>query len=91
MCGLFSIDFYRPYFNVDTSQVKTRLLQATWPKQTGTPFLSDEEGSSALPDLYGPLWVSLPSFMLEALVVGCFVDPHPFPQDVIIIFMCVAH
>lgn len=58
MCGLFSLDFYRPYFDVDTVEVKKRLLQAAWPKRTGPPFLSDADGAGAMPDLYGPVWVS---------------------------------
>ncbi|CAM9505086.1 unnamed protein product [Sphacelaria rigidula] len=69
MCGLFSIEFYRPYFDVDTCQVKRRLLQAVWPRQSGTPFLSDEEDPSGLPDLYGPVWVSA-TLVFELAVVA---------------------
>lgn len=58
MCGLLSLDFYRPYFDVDTSQVKTRLFQATWPKAQGPPFLDDADAAPSMPDMYGPVWVS---------------------------------
>lgn len=62
VCGLLSLEFYRPYFDVDTDEVKARLLQATLPMRQATPFLdqADEEGrgGSTAPDLYGPVWVS---------------------------------
>lgn len=58
MCGLLSLQFYQPYFDVDTSEVKTRLLQAAWPlRKTSSTFLGDGE-SSQHADLYGPVWVS---------------------------------
>lgn len=63
MCGLLSLEFYRPYFDVDTNQVKARLLQALWPIRMNSLFLyhADVEGSGgggSAPDLYGPVWVS---------------------------------
>lgn len=73
MCGLLSIEFYKPYFDVDTSQVKRRLLQSAWPMRKVEPFLPLEEGAGedpggedaggsgrygGAPDLYGPVWVS---------------------------------
>lgn len=60
MCGLLSLEFYRPYFDVDTDQVKARLLQATLPMRQATPFLdqTDAEQPGGAPDLYGPVWVS---------------------------------
>lgn len=58
MCGLLSLQFYQPYFDVDTSEVKTRLLQAAWPlRRTASTFLGESE-SSKQTDLYGPVWVS---------------------------------
>ena len=58
MCGLVSVQFYQPYFDVDTSEVKARLLQAAWPlRKTTSTFLGDGEGSHQA-DLYGPVWVS---------------------------------
>lgn len=59
MCGLLSIEFYQPYFNVDTSEVTARLLQAAWPLQRNrsSTFLGEGE-SSQRADLYGPVWVS---------------------------------
>lgn len=62
MCGLLSLQFYQPYFDVDTSQVKARLLQAAVPMRKAEPFLrtgDDVEGGGdgGQPDLYGPVWV----------------------------------
>lgn len=57
MCGLLSIQFYQPYFDVNTDEVKARLLQAAWPlRKRSSTFLS-EGGSSQQADLYGPVWV----------------------------------
>lgn len=63
MCGLLSLQFYQPYFDVNTSQVKARLLQAAVPMRKAEPFLrtgDDVEGGGdgGQPDLYGPVWVS---------------------------------
>eukprot|EP00904_Undaria_pinnatifida_P001307 jgi/Undpi1/11177/HiC_scaffold_30.g13475.m1 len=63
MCGLLSLQFYQPYFDVDTSQVKARLLQAAQPMRHTEPFLrtgdaEEGEGGGGEPDLYGPVWVS---------------------------------
>lgn len=60
MCGLLSLQFYKPYFDVDTSEVKARLVQAAWPlRKTSPPFLGGEsESGSSKVDLYGPVWVS---------------------------------
>ena len=62
MCGLLSLQFYQPYFDVDTSQVKARLLQAALPMRQAEPFLrtgdnAEGEGDGGQPDLYGPVWV----------------------------------
>ncbi|CAM9200754.1 unnamed protein product, partial [Laminaria digitata] len=60
MCGLLSLQFYQPYFDVDTSEVKARLLQAAMPMRKTQPFLrtgDDTEGDGSQPDLYGPVWV----------------------------------
>lgn len=58
MCGLLSLQFYQPYFDVDTSDVKTRLLHAAWPlRKRNSTFLGEGE-SSQQADLYGPVWVS---------------------------------
>lgn len=67
MCGLLSLEFYRPYFDVDTSQVKSRLLQAAWPLRKTLPFLggADTEGNGrgiAAPDLYSPVWVRMGTY-----------------------------
>jgi hypothetical protein len=52
LCGFLSIDFYRPYFNVNTADVQERLLRACKPwKNDFFEVMGDR------PDLYGPLWI----------------------------------
>ncbi|CAM9640491.1 unnamed protein product [Choristocarpus tenellus] len=58
MCGLLSIEFYRPYFDVDTSQVLSRLAKAGLPVIKGPSILEEEEGRECVLDLYGPFWVA---------------------------------
>ncbi|CAM9714182.1 unnamed protein product [Ascophyllum nodosum] len=79
MCGLLSVEFYRPYFNVNTSEVKSHLVQAAWPLSRTPPFLDSsnadgnhgqEAGSDGrrYPDLYGPVWVSATLVFVLAVV-----------------------
>ncbi|GBG67882.1 hypothetical protein CBR_g1001 [Chara braunii] len=50
--SIFSIAYYRPYFDVDTSDVLERILE------TFIPFRSTfNEKTSAQPDMYGPFWI----------------------------------
>lgn len=57
MCGLLSLQFYQPYFDVDTSEVKSRLFLAACPlRKTSSTFLGEGD-SSQQADLYGPVWV----------------------------------
>ncbi|CAM9112731.1 unnamed protein product [Pylaiella littoralis] len=69
MCGLLSLQFYQPYFDVDTSEVQARLMQAAWPlRKTSSPFLEGESGSKA--DLYGPVWVPATLIFLMSVAVN---------------------
>lgn len=53
-CGCLSIQYYQPYFDVDTTDVSTRLWNAII-------FCKREQNFLLLiqdrPDLYGPFWV----------------------------------
>ena len=50
MCSCFSIAFYQPYFNVDTDDVKQRLVRSL----KGFKDHDFVEFISQKPDLYGP-------------------------------------
>lgn len=59
VCGLLSLQYYQPFFDVDTSQVKTRLFQAAWPiRKSSSSFLGEGDTAAPTVDLYGPVWVS---------------------------------
>lgn len=50
--GWFSVHAYRPYFNVDTSDVVERIIDSVF------PFRGDfVEKTSHNPDMYGPFWI----------------------------------
>jgi protein YIPF1/2 len=53
MCSCFSIAFYQPYFNVDTVDVKERLIRSI----QGFKQHDFVEYISQKPDLYGPFWI----------------------------------
>ncbi|KAK9768504.1 hypothetical protein K7432_000782 [Basidiobolus ranarum] len=50
--SMWSVDFYAPYFNIDTLQVGKRMLESVIPFRSN--FINDIEDN---PDLYGPFWV----------------------------------
>ena len=55
LCGILSVKFYRPYFDVDTKDIKTRLYHALVSfKDSSFMNLVAEK-----PDAYGPFWVCL--------------------------------
>ena len=58
--SIFSIDYYKQFFNVTTQDVINRILMAINPANAN--FISEADP----PDLYGPIWVSSTSifFML---------------------------
>ncbi|KAI6196612.1 hypothetical protein M3Y94_01130300 [Aphelenchoides besseyi] len=49
-----SFQFYQQYFDVDTEQVYTRILNSVVPRKNGN-FIRDHV--QPLPDLYGPFWI----------------------------------
>lgn len=55
LCGFMSVQYYQPYFDVDTSDIYTRIFQSTF-------YCRREQNFLALigekPDAYGPFWVS---------------------------------
>lgn len=53
MCPCFSIGYYQPYFDVDTSQVVERLKSSLFFCKSA-PFLQLVEDQ---PDAYGPFWI----------------------------------
>eukprot|EP00040_Diaphanoeca_grandis_P027931 m.160091 g.160091 ORF g.160091 m.160091 type:complete len:327 (-) comp31170_c1_seq10:442-1422(-) len=63
-----SLDFYKPYFNVDTEQVVFRIKSSFWPYKN--TFLRSIEGKG---DLYGPFWVATTLIFVIALA-GNIVD-----------------
>jgi len=57
MCSCFSIDFYRPYFDVDTDDVVKRVKAAVFFfTPGGTPFV--ELIANGRSDAYGPFWIA---------------------------------
>lgn len=53
-CGIISIKFYQPYFDVDTSEVYQRILHSTFYCRREANFITN---FSSKPDGYGPVWV----------------------------------
>eukprot|EP00245_Coleochaete_scutata_P010592 TRINITY_DN3754_c0_g1_i1.p1 TRINITY_DN3754_c0_g1~~TRINITY_DN3754_c0_g1_i1.p1 ORF type:complete len:301 (-),score=47.82 TRINITY_DN3754_c0_g1_i1:500-1402(-) len=51
--SMFSVVYYRPYFDVDTSDVIERIRDSLFPFNTGF-----HEKTSANPDMYGPFWIA---------------------------------
>ena len=54
LCAFLSVDYYRPYFDVDTATVVGRIKSAATPGNQDV-FASTQEAG---PDLYGPFWVA---------------------------------
>ena len=54
-CGCLSVQYYMPYFDVDTEDVTSRITNSTVYCGRQEQFLSSIEEK---PDLYGPFWVS---------------------------------
>lgn len=54
-CGCLSVQFYQPYFDVDTQDVVNRLAQSVFFCKREELFLNS---INEKPDAYGPVWVS---------------------------------
>ncbi|KAI6184415.1 hypothetical protein M3Y97_00593800 [Aphelenchoides bicaudatus] len=66
--SFLSFKFYQQYFDVDTEQVQTRIINSAFPKK-GSNFIRDHVQPS--PDLYGPLWISI-TLVFCASICGNF-------------------
>ena len=54
-CGCMSIRYYQPFFDVDTTDVMTRLSSSVMYCRRTENFMTDIQGK---PDLYGPFWIT---------------------------------
>lgn len=54
-CGCLSVGYYQPFFDVDTKDVRERLLGTLTFYQAEPTFLA---AVSATPDAYGPFWTA---------------------------------
>lgn len=53
LCGCLTVQYYRPYFDVDTEDVKERLIRSL----QGYKFHDFLSFTGMKPDLYGPFWL----------------------------------
>lgn len=54
LCGCISIQYYQPYFDVDTADVTSRLYKSLLFCTADTTFM---QTIADKPDAYGPFWV----------------------------------
>lgn len=54
-CGCMSVRYYQPYFDVDTTDVISRVSHSVMYCRRSETFMSDIAGK---PDLYGPFWIT---------------------------------
>ena len=80
--GIFSLGYYRGYFDVDTDQVLERIKQSFLPTGTFLDLINAQGG-----DLWGPFWIpttlALLSFMTSSLATWFtdFMASKPFTYD----------
>lgn len=55
LCACLSVEYYQPYFDVDTDEVLNRIKYALMFCGEGSPFLDVVREK---PDAYGPWWIS---------------------------------
>lgn len=65
LCGFASVQFYAPYFDVETEDIKNRIIAAATGLRDDSFLLYIENK----PDLYGPFWVSLLSLFRPKLLI----------------------
>lgn len=55
LCGFLTIQYYQPYFNVDTEDVKNRMIKTLtpWKEESFLTFLGENI------DAYGPFWITI--------------------------------
>jgi len=66
--SFLSFKFYQQYFDVDTEQVQTRIMNSAFPKKDGN-FIRDHLNPT--PDLYGPFWIAV-TLVFSAAICGNF-------------------
>ena len=54
-CGCLSVRFYQPYFDVDTSEIMSRISHAMFYCKRSENFFALTQDK---PDAYGPVWIS---------------------------------
>jgi hypothetical protein len=54
-CGCLSVKYYQPYFDVDTTDIISRVRKSTVYCGQEGQFIDEIDEK---PDLYGPFWVS---------------------------------
>lgn len=57
LCGFMTVQYYQPFFDVDTVDITNRILASTFycrREQNFVSLIGDK------PDAYGPIWVGLP-------------------------------
>lgn len=55
LCGVLSVRYYKPFFDVDTADIVSRLLNALFFCRREQLFLSL---TAEKPDAYGPVWIA---------------------------------
>eukprot|EP01017_Pseudomicrothorax_dubius_P021132 TRINITY_DN2283_c0_g1_i1.p1 TRINITY_DN2283_c0_g1~~TRINITY_DN2283_c0_g1_i1.p1 ORF type:complete len:283 (-),score=68.49 TRINITY_DN2283_c0_g1_i1:145-993(-) len=69
ICGLFTLDYYKPYFNVTTLDVLERIKQPFIPNKAR--FFSTIQGR---PDFYGPFWIY--TLLIFVIVVASNINNY---------------
>eukprot|EP00736_Rhodelphis_marinus_P005436 Rmarinus@m.17831 len=71
----WDVAYYRPYFNVNTDDVKNRCIRALWPLQPMFPK-NQTAGYEAPPDLYGPFWIAATLLLMLAATsnIASYID-----------------
>eukprot|EP00510_Aplanochytrium_minuta_P007482 CAMPEP_0184036796 /NCGR_PEP_ID=MMETSP0955-20130417/34711_1 /TAXON_ID=627963 /ORGANISM="Aplanochytrium sp, Strain PBS07" /LENGTH=320 /DNA_ID=CAMNT_0026324597 /DNA_START=95 /DNA_END=1058 /DNA_ORIENTATION=- len=64
-CGCFSVDYYKPYFNVDTNDVVERLKRVFMPWKDD--FFQEVDAN---PDLYSPFWICTTLILITSVSAG---------------------
>ena len=74
---IYSLNYYKPYFDVSTDLLFSRLFRALNPASTA--FYTDESS----PDLYGPFWVTTTLILLIAVCsnLASYLDWRYGPND----------
>ena len=90
LCACFSVEYYRPYFDVDTEDVLLRLKSALSLSSTFLDVVKEN------PDAYGPWWISTTLIFLMAVtshMAGLMVHGRDYEFDfqVVSIAACTVY